>query len=129
MSLKEASEKCDAARKQIAAGIDPSDARKLAKIALRENAENTFEAVAREWFAKHSPTWDARYPERILHRLETDAFPWLGRRPIKTSSPSSSSRRCVESKTGVLLKRPIASSSKVFRYAVATARARARHHG
>lgn len=87
MSLKEASEKCDAARKQIAAGIDPSDARKLAKIALCENAENTFEAVAREWFAKHSPTWDARYAERILHRLETDAFPWLGRRPIKDIKP------------------------------------------
>jgi hypothetical protein len=41
-------EKCDAARKQIAAGIDPSDARELAKIALRESVANTFEAMARK---------------------------------------------------------------------------------
>lgn len=133
VSLKEAREKCDAARKQIAAGIGPSDARKLAKIALRENAENTFEAVAREWLRNtpHSPTWNARCAERILHRLETDAFPWLGRRPIKDIKPVEllSELRRIENRGALETTHRIQQfCSKVFRYAVAIRTRRARHH-
>ncbi len=43
--------------------------------------ENTFEAVAREWFAKYAPTWAPTHADKILRRLERDVFPWLGHRP------------------------------------------------
>src|SRR5450631_4119419 len=46
-SLKLARERCDAARRQLAAGIDPSSQRQAEKLAIA----NTFEAVAREWLA------------------------------------------------------------------------------
>lgn len=39
-------------------------------------------SVAREWFAKFSPTWTAEHGERIIRRLEGNIFTWLGKRPI-----------------------------------------------
>ena len=39
-------------------------------------AENTFEAIAREWYIKFSPQWVQSHGLRILRRLEKDIFPW-----------------------------------------------------
>src|SRR6185437_16600203 len=52
VGLKQARENCEAARKLVASGIDPSSQRKLEKAALN----NTFEAVAREWLALQEKT-------------------------------------------------------------------------
>ena len=48
---------------------------------------NTFEAVAREWFEKHSANWEASYSVKLLARLEANVFPWLGDRPIRDIKP------------------------------------------
>ncbi len=58
VSLKDAREKRDEARKLLANGTDPGETRKAQKAARAEDA-NTFEVVAREWFAKFSPNWAA----------------------------------------------------------------------
>jgi hypothetical protein len=78
--LKEARSKRDEARKQLAAGVDPSEARKAAKAA--RGGEDSFEAVAREWLAKHAPRWAPGHASKIIGRFERDIFPWLGARPI-----------------------------------------------
>ncbi len=57
ISLKVARDSRDKARKLLAKGIDPSQVRKAANEALLAN--DTFEMVAREWFAKQSPGWAA----------------------------------------------------------------------
>lgn len=49
ISLKEAREKRDNARKQIQEGVDPSQEKKLAKLTRLINADNSFENVASEW--------------------------------------------------------------------------------
>jgi hypothetical protein len=54
---------------------------KQEKLMSLDAALNTFEAVAREWFEKHSPNWEASYPKKLLARLEANIFPWLGHRP------------------------------------------------
>ena len=54
-SLKDARDKREEARKQLAQGIDPSETRKAMKAAQTAEAD-TFEVIAREWFAKHRPT-------------------------------------------------------------------------
>jgi Arm domain-containing DNA-binding protein len=54
VSLKDARERRDEARKLVANGIDPSEHRKTIKT---NNKENFFEGVACEWFAKHSSNW------------------------------------------------------------------------
>ena len=54
VALKDARERRDDARKQVAAGIDPSEHRKARKVARAGEVENSFEVVAREWFAVKS---------------------------------------------------------------------------
>jgi hypothetical protein len=50
VGLKSARAKRDALRQQLAAGVDPGQARKAAKVALA--GAESFEAIAREWHAK-----------------------------------------------------------------------------
>jgi integrase len=80
VTLKSARERRDAARQQLAAGIDPGEARKAEKVA--QAGAESFEAIAREWHAKFSPGWEASHGDRIFRRLENDIFPWLGKRPV-----------------------------------------------
>jgi hypothetical protein len=56
VSLKEARDKRDETRKQLAQGINPGEARKAMKTAQADRAANSFEVVAREWYAKQAPT-------------------------------------------------------------------------
>jgi hypothetical protein len=53
-SLAKARERCDAARKQLADGIDPAQHRKATKASKAELVTNSFEVVAREWHTKHA---------------------------------------------------------------------------
>ena len=57
VSLAAAREKRLEAKRLLANGIDPGEYRKQEKRAAKVAAANTFEAVAREWFAKFKVTW------------------------------------------------------------------------
>lgn len=124
VSLKSAREKRDAARKQLAAGVDPGAARKAEKLA--QAGAESFEAIAREWHAKFSPRWAASHGDRILRRLESDIFPWLGKRPIaEIKAPELLAvLRRIESRGALeTTHRAMQNCGQVFRYAVATGRA------
>ena len=82
VSLKDARDRRDEARKLLANEIDPSEYRKAHKAARAVQASNSFESVAREWFSKHSANWVASHADRIIRRLERDIFPWIGSKPI-----------------------------------------------
>ena len=79
--LKDARDKRDTARKQLAQGIDPGENRKAQKASQSAGAE-TFEVVAREWFGKFSAKWSEIYKKTTITALEKDVFPWMGKRPI-----------------------------------------------
>ena len=80
VTLKDARERRDEARKLIANGMDPSEARKAEKAEAQADAV-TFELVAREWHEKFKPTWSASHCLDIIQRLERNIFPSLGARP------------------------------------------------
>jgi integrase len=93
--LSLARQRRDEARAQVAAGTDPSAARKADKVAqaARQTVEaleasgealpGTFEAVAREWLATvHEAKVSAGHAERTRIRFEQDAFPWIGARVL-----------------------------------------------
>ena len=124
VSLKAARDKRDEARKQLAAGIDPGEARKAEKIA--QAGAESFEAIAREWHAKFSPGWVASHGDRILKRLEKDIFPWLGKRAIaeiKAPELLAALRRIESRGAQETAHRAMQNCGQVFRYAVATGRA------
>ena len=55
VSLAKARDRRSMAREQVADGIDPSQVRKAQK-AAKEQDQNTFEVIAREWHTKFTPT-------------------------------------------------------------------------
>lgn len=95
VGLRAAREKRDAARRRLAEGTDPSAARKAEKAERSRTREaqaladaglppaGSFEHIAREWLATvHQAKVSEKHAERTRIRLQQDAFPWLGRRPI-----------------------------------------------
>jgi integrase len=121
-----AREKRDKARQLLANGIDPSEHRKAIKAARVERAENSFEAVAREWLTKYSPRWTSSHCQKNLRRLEYDVFPWLGGRPIaEVTAPELLTvlRRIENRGAGETAHRVRQICGQVLRYAVATGRA------
>jgi integrase len=82
ISLLEAREKRLEARRLLAHGIDPAKHRDDAKRLALEQASNTFEKIAREWYANKVPTWSKSTAKNILRRLEVDLFDEIGDRPI-----------------------------------------------
>lgn len=126
VGLKDARERRDAARKQLASGIDPSAVRKATKASKAGLNANTFEAVAREWFIKHSANWAKSHADKVIARLQNDVFPWLGRRPIAEITPPEllAVLRRIEGRGAVdTAHRVHQNCSHVFRYAIATGRA------
>jgi integrase len=125
ISLLEARQRRDEARRQLVKGIDPSAARKAQKQATIQEIE-TFEAIAKEWHARFFSTWSARYAETLMSRLELYIFPWIGKRPIaEIKAPELLAvLRRMESR-GILdtTQRVRIICGQVFRYAVVTGRA------
>jgi integrase len=124
--LKDARQRRDDARKLVAAGIDPSAHRKAVQAARAASADNSFEVVAREWFAKHSPNWAITHSGKIIRRLERDVFPWIGSRPVAdvTAQELLLVVRRIEARGSLdTAHRALQNCGQVFRYAVATGRA------
>lgn len=122
VGLKDARAKRDEARKQLAAGIDPSAARKAAKAAEAD----TLEVVAREWYAKHAPRWGLGHADNTIRCLERDVFPWLGTRPVGnvTAPDLLEVLRRIEARGAIETEhRVLQNCRRVFRYAIATGRA------
>lgn len=81
ISLLEAREKRDQARKLLVDNIDPSAEKKDRRTAALLKSGTTFELVTREWHKQQQNKWTAQYSKNVLHRLETDLFSELGSRP------------------------------------------------
>jgi integrase len=126
VSLADARTRRDEARKLLANDTDPGAVKQAQKAMKQERAANSFEAIAREWFAKHSPGWAQSHASKIIQRFEKDVFPWLGGRPIAeiTAPELLAVLRRIESRGALdTAHRAHQNSGQVFRYAVATGRA------
>jgi hypothetical protein len=81
VSLRTARARRDDARALLAEGIDPSEHRKAVKKAEAAAARDealTFEAVAREWFAKKTGHLTPGYRNQLASRLENQLLPYIG---------------------------------------------------
>jgi len=125
VSLVDARQRRDEARRQVAAGIDPGAVRKAQKAARTAATENSFEVVAREWHEKFKSQWSESHAKTTLSRLEKNIFPWIGAHPISELEPMDVLEvlRRMEAR-GILesAKRMKIACGQVFRYGVATGR-------
>jgi len=99
---------------------------KLTREAQGLSPLDSFEAVAREWYAIKRDQWAASYGDKIIARFEADVFPWIGKQPIANITPPQvlEVMRRIEAR-GVVetAHRALQDSSQVFRYAVAIGKA------
>lgn len=122
--LKRARDKRDEARKLLADGIDPAAQRKAEKDA--EQAEESFEQVAREWIRQQHTRLASDTLQLATRRLERWVFPHLGEAHVGDLEPPQVLQvlRRIEAagkhETAHRVRQRI---SQVCRYAIATGRA------
>ncbi len=126
VSLGEARKARAEARAKIKAGIDPAQAKRIEKQNKAIANANTFEAIAREWHANKLESWQPRTAANVLHRLENDVFPLIGKRPIaEIKAPIILDVLRQIEKRGALemAKRQGQVCSQIFRFAIACGKA------
>lgn len=122
VSLAQAREGMAEARKSRAAGTDPMVKRKADKVASRTAAINSFEAVARVWWAHWKPARSEQHAGQVMRRFEANVFPYIGARPVsEIQAPELVTMLKAIEARGVndLAKRALQTSGQVFRYAIA----------
>lgn len=126
VSLAQAREKREEAKKTINQGIDPIEQKRAVKRDRVIKANNTMELIAREWHTRHYDQWSQRHADNILHRLEMDIFPVLGKLPIHAITPPillEALQKIEDRGANEIARRALQVSGQVFRYAVVTGRA------
>ncbi|MDO9083870.1 MAG: tyrosine-type recombinase/integrase [Humidesulfovibrio sp.] len=125
VGLKDARERRDEARRQIAKGIDPAAVRRGEAVEQQSEAE-TFQIITEEWFKEFRHTWTDSTAETIISRLRMDVFPYLGAKPIREITPPellAVIRRIAARGAVETARRDLQKCGQIFRYAVANGKA------
>ena len=120
LSLAQAREHRAAARKQLAIGTDPSEAKRADKAAKGLADAQTFERLARDWHSNRLASWHVSTARDTLRRLEIDIFPQIGAMPIAsiTHPQMIAALRKIEARGAVeVAHRVKATCARVFTYA------------
>lgn len=88
VTLAEARQRRDEARKLIARGESPAAAKQQGKREARAAAANTFRAIGEEWRAKLEPLHSESWRVQIARLLESDIYPAIGAMPIRSVTPA-----------------------------------------
>jgi len=124
ISLADARKLHQAARENLADGIDPSSYKKTKKSADQSNSANSFEAVAIEWSKTRNKKADST-EKRQRALLEKDLFPFIGNRPIADIDAPEllKTLRKIENRGAIeTAHRANRLAGQIFRYAIVTGR-------
>lgn len=126
VSLAEARDEREAAKKKLLKDIDPSAARKDNKAELSRRAQNTFKAIAIEWLENGKDSWSEGYIDKLIKRLELHAYPYIGEKPITAITPqvllNDVLRRIEKEGSYDMAGRVRQACGQIFRYAIQTGR-------
>jgi len=128
VSLLEAREARDSAKKLLARGLDPNDVKQKQVYEAKKEAANTFESVALEWHEKHKVKWVEKNAARNLSMLKRHVFPFIGSTPIakvKASDLLSAIQKIEARGNSETAHRALQVCGQIFRFAIATDRATA----
>jgi len=124
VSLKEARDKRESAKKLLEQNIDPCQ-RKQAdrRKAIAKSSEDTFKGIATEWMAKKSTQWVKTTIVNTQAKFDRHIFPWIGSLPITAiEAPDVLALVQRVEKRGTIetVHRLKMLCSRVFRYGIAT---------
>lgn len=121
VSLQEARDKAFLARKEVSEGVDPIKEKKGAA------ADNTFEAIYREWYAHKRSVWSEQYGDEIGRMFESDILPLIGHMQPEEIEPMVMLKviRLFEERGAMeRANKARRRCGEVFRYAIVTGRAK-----
>lgn len=122
VSLSDAREARDSAKKAISNGTDPIQAKREDERVRRTEARNSFETIAREWHGNQKAKWTDKHCQQVLTSLENDIFPKIGNRPvtqIKSSEVLEAIREIEKRGAQEIATRVLQRVNAVFVYAIA----------
>jgi hypothetical protein len=126
ITLAEARQHRDEARKLIINGQDPSAVKHEIKQERIQEGQNTYEVIAREWHEHKKAEWSEVNADTTLKRLEKDVFPHIGKYPIKIITHKmllDTAQITKERGAHELAKRIIQICKHIYQYAIITGRA------
>lgn len=86
ISLVEAREAAENARRMLATNQDPAAAKQQAKQAQQAALLNTFGHIAKEWHQHQQASWTPNHAAKVWRSFEMDILPALGKEPISAIS-------------------------------------------
>ncbi|MCB2216371.1 MAG: tyrosine-type recombinase/integrase [Desulfobulbaceae bacterium] len=122
ITLAEARNKRDEARRLVADGVDPVQQRRQDKISAAAAADNTFAKVSERWFEKMRSNWSDGHIESIRQRLNNHILPYIGFSPVGSLNALTLHSVLTRLENAGKLesaKRVRIIMSQVFRYAIA----------
>jgi hypothetical protein len=88
VSLKEARQGREDAKRLLARGLDPSAQRQAMQREAEAETNNTFRAVAEEWVSRHRDIWVPGHLRTVEKRLANGVFPYIGNSSITSLTAS-----------------------------------------
>jgi len=125
VSLKDAREGVAEAKRILAKGGDPAQRRQEEMQQARLSVENSFAAIAKEWWEHQKGTWKEEHANRVWSRIRDDVLSSLGGKPIAEIQPQAiiAVIRKVESRGALdVAARELQDIRRICRYAVQTGR-------
>lgn len=116
----------DDAKRLLREGKDPGIAKKLKRLTGIQHSEQTFEAIAREWFERQRGHWVERHANDVIESLEKEVFPHIGETPIREIGVPEvmGVLRLIEARQALETARRVRQRiSAIFVYAIASGRA------
>lgn len=125
VSLKDAREKREEAKKLLARNIDPSEQKREEKQARIKAERDSFQNIAKEWHATRMAEFSPKHQGTVMYRLETYIFPAIGKIHIAKLEPQDllDVVKTIENKGNYETSRRVLQIiNQVFQYAVITGR-------
>jgi len=125
VSLLEARDEREKAKKLLMHKIDPSSDRKEVTRGAIYNSKQTFKAIGVEWMEVKKEQWSKDYYDNILHRLESDIYPYIGDLNVRkiTAPILLNALKKVEDRGAYeLASRCRQTCGQIFRYSIQTGR-------
>lgn len=121
VTLAEARDLRDDAKRRLRAGNDPSAEKVAAKRQRLEKAGNTFEKLAWEWHEHNLTGWSKNHSNTVSTRLKQDILPQIGRMPIpdvRALDLLAMVRKIEAREAYEVARRSLQYCSQIFRFAI-----------
>lgn len=126
VSLAEARDAREAAKKLLLKGTDPIKHKDHVRRTKIRDAKNTFQVVALEWYENRKHMWTPQYAKEIKKRLEADVFPTIGNYAVSEIDPPLllDVIRKIEDRPAIeVARKQLQKCGEIFRYAIACGKA------